>query len=220
MTPFKVHASGSSQIMTNPKTISETLSQTCKTYVRQQWINDTFNRRKDFTSIAIQKGLMNEEKGITMLSMRLGEMLTKNDKIFHDDYKIGTPDLIMDDTVYDIKCSYDIFTYAASEITPAYEWQLQCYMSLLGIEKAVLVYVLTDTPASLIQAEVRSICWKLQDDSQAEQIEQELTRQKTYSDIPDQQRIKLFPIIFDPAKIELLHARVIECRDYYQSLTL
>lgn len=218
---FKVHPSGAGDIMTNPRSKSELLSVTCKKYIQRQWISDKFNRDKEFTSNAIKKGLANEEQGITMLSVHLNEMLQKNDRIFQNDYLIGTPDVITDEVVYDIKCSYDIFTYVASDGTDSdYEWQLQCYMDLLGLKKASLVYVLTDTPPQIIQAELKSILWKLQDDDDALDIEQGLIKQMTYPDIPKEQRIKIFNFEYDPAKIQSLKERVELCRGYYDSLSL
>jgi len=221
---FKVRASGGGQIMTDPSTKKAKeageLGATCRKYVRNQWVMDTYGREKDLNSRPIMKGLLNEEQGITMLSTHLGEMLTKNEKWHQDDFKTGTPDLILEDTVYDIKCSYDIFTFANADLSNDYDWQLQIYMDLLGLEKAALVYVLTDTPLSIIQAEVKSICWKLQDDSEAEMIEAELIKQMTYPDIAQEDRIKIIPVTFDPERITALHARVEQCRAFYDSLKL
>lgn len=206
--------------MTDPRSKSELLSETCKEYVRRQWIADKYGREEDITSLAIQKGLANEETGITQLSLYLNEMLDKNIRRFENDYLTGTPDIICDDTVYDIKCSYSIWTYAKAELTKDYLWQMLSYMELTGLRKANLVYVLTDTPLSIIQAEVRSICWRLQDDSTAPEIEAELTRQMTYSDIPASDRIKIIPVEFDADKIQSLYERVESCREFYESLSL
>ncbi len=42
------------------------------------FIEATASIQKDFSSKAIQKGIANEEEGITMLSLHLGEFLLKN----------------------------------------------------------------------------------------------------------------------------------------------
>lgn len=217
---FKIRASAASQIMTNPRSKSEVLSETCKSYVRDQWIADTYKREKDFTSLAIQKGLMNEEQGITALSLHLGEMITKNQKHYSNDYITGTPDLMIDDTVYDIKCSYNIWSFAKAELTPAYDWQIKSYMDLLGVKKGYVVYVLTNTPESIIQAELRSIVWKLQDDDDMLEIEQGLRKEMTYDDIPAKDKIKLFPVEYSQEAIENLYGRVELCREYYNGMKL
>lgn len=220
---FKVRASGAGKVMTDPSSKSEALSKTCKTYVRNQWIADHYHREKDYSSRAIQKGLLMEEEGITMLSLRYGEMLTKNEKWYQDKDLTGTPDVVMDDTVCDIKCSYDIWTFAAADGTDKdYKWQLQVYMELLNLDKAALVYCLTDTPDVVIQAEMRSIAWKLQmtDEYELERLEKDLRKQLTFSDIPVTSRIKIFNFERDKEGIARLRTRVEQCRDYYESLTL
>lgn len=225
---FKIRASGAGQIMTDPQTNKAKeageLSQTCKKYLKFQWIQDTYNRDKELSTPAIMKGLLNEEQGLTMLANHIGEMIYKNETHKEDEYKKGTCD-VATDLITDIKCSFDIFTFGSAEITKDYDLQLQTYMDLWGLKEAQLVYVLTDTPDSLIHGEVRSILWKLQElsnpgDSRYEEIYEGLHKQRTYSDIPQKDRIKIFPVAFDESKIEALHKRVIQCRDYYSKIKL
>jgi len=221
---FKIRASGAGQIMTDPREKAKKdageLGATCVNYLIKQWVEDTYKRTEDITTLPIQKGLLNEEQGITMLAESLGEMIKKNNKHHENDFCKGTPDVILEDIVFDIKCSYSIFSFAKSCITKDYEWQLQVYMHLLGLKKSSLVYVLTDTPMSIIQAEVKSICWKLQNDDEALTIEKELIKEMTYSDIPKKDRIKMFEVNYDPAKIEALQKRVEQCQKYYNQIKL
>lgn len=229
---FKIRSSAASQIMTNPKAKKDKLSETCMTHVREKWISDKYKREKDFNSLAIQKGLMNEDLGITELSLHLGGMLTKNNKHYTNDFITGTPDVITwntivsntktisEGTVFDIKCSYNIWTFAKAELTKAYDWQIKCYMDLLGIKKGYVVYVLTDTPESIIQAELRSILWKLQDDADALEIEAGLRKELTYPDIPAKDKIKIFQVEHSEDAIKNLYDRVELCREYYDTLSL
>lgn len=220
---FKVRASGAGKVMTDPRSKSELLSETCKTYVRHQWIADKYGREKDYSSRAIQKGLLMEEEGITMLSLHLGEMLTKNERWLQDDHLTGTPDVICGDTVFDIKCSYDIWTFAAADgENKDYKWQLQVYMELLDLPKCGLVYCLCDTPEVVIQSEVRSIAWKLQlsEANELMALEGDIRKQLTYPDIPKGERIKIFTFGRNRDEVAKLKARVELCRDYYESLTL
>lgn len=217
---FKCRASGAGAIMTDPRSKSETLSETCKDYLRCQWIAETYNREKEIVTPAIQKGLLNEEIAITMLSEFTGVYYEKNDKRKENLFITGTADLIAEDAVIDLKNSFDIFTFAKAGITKDYEYQLLCYMELWGLKKASLVYVLTDTPDSLIHAETKSVLWKLQDDSLYDEIYQAIKKNRTYSDIPASERIKVFPVQYDPEKIESLYTRVKLCRNYYDSLSL
>lgn len=216
---FKIRASGAGDIMTNPKT-GTGLSVTCKKYLRKQWVQDHYNRVKEIDTPAMRKGILNEEQGITMLSKRWGEMLRKNYTFKENDHMTGTADVIHDDVVADIKCNTDIFTFASAELDKDYELQLQVYMNLWGLKKAALVYVLTDTPDNLIEAETRSIVWKLQDESEYDDIYKQLKKNLTYPDIPEKDRIKIFEIEFDQSKIDNLVQRVELCREHYNTITL
>lgn len=216
---FKVRASGAGDIMTNPKS-GKGLSVTCTKYLRKQWIQDRYRRFKEIDTPAMRKGILNEEKGITMLAKRWGEMLRKNFIFKENDHLTGTADVILDDVVADIKCNTDIFTFANAELDKDYELQLQVYMKLWELKKAALVYVLTDTPDNLIVAEARTIVWKLQDESEYDNIYKQLKKNLTYPDIPEKDRIKIFEIEYDQTKIDTLIQRVELCRETYNSFTL
>jgi len=221
---FKIRASGAASIMTEPKEKKNEFSKTCLSYLKYQWIQDNFNREKDLSTPAIQKGLLNEEQGITMLSLHLGDMLIKNELQKEDEHLKGTADLIHE-KVSDIKCSFDIFTFGNAELTKDYENQLQVYMELWNLESASLVYVLTDTPDALIHGEVRSILYKLNETSyygepRYDEIFDGLKKQRSYSDVPDKMRIKTFEVKRNREFISALRTRVEKCREVYNTLSL
>lgn len=204
---------------------AEDLSDTCKTYVRNQWVVDTYHRDREFSTSAIQKGLANEETGITMLSLYLGEMLEKNTRHYENEYLKGTPDVPESDIVYDIKCSWDIFTFAAAGPNKIYDWQTRSYMQLLGLKKGAVVYVLTNTPEKIIHQEVRTILWKVGEKSEPgearyEEIYRGIKKELTFDDIPTKDRIKFFYNTHEDEKIDQLYKRVEKCREYYNTLTL
>ena len=61
MSGFKIRASAVSQIMTNPRSKSELLSQTAKSYI-QDWMKESiYGVRKQIKSKYIDKGLMMED---------------------------------------------------------------------------------------------------------------------------------------------------------------
>jgi len=218
---FKVRASGSGQIMTDPRKGSkEVLGETAKAYVRRQWIKDMYGREKDIITLAMSKGLHNEEQAITMLSLKIGEMLEKNDKWLENDYITGTADIVTDDCIYDLKCSYDIFSFMEADLSKDYYWQLQCYMALWGRKKAKLVYALTDAPEFVIDAEARSMAYKTGPEADVDSIREAVMKKLTYQDIPEKQKLKIFEVEYDEKAIESLIQRVIDCSDYYDNLTL
>jgi hypothetical protein len=191
---FKIRCSAISLIMTEPRSKSETLSQTCISYL-EQWVKEQlYNTKKQINSKYLTKGNDVEIEAIEYYAdvKDLGFVL-KNQDYFENDYITGTPDLITNNIVYDFKSSWDCFTFPLFEtkVDKNYEAQLQGYMALTGLKKAKLVYTLQNTPDELQ--------WD-------EPID--------YSIYPDALRIKEFEIDFDSEFIHRVNNRVIECRNY------
>ena len=191
---FKIRCSAISLIMTEPRSKSETLSQTCISYL-EQWVKEQlYNTKKQINSKYLTKGNEVEIEAIEYYAdvKDLGFVL-KNQDYFENDFITGTPDLITNGVVYDFKSSWDCFTFPLFEtkVDKNYEAQLQGYMALTGFKKAKLVYTLQNTPDELQ--------WD-------EPID--------YSIYPDNLRIKEFEIEFDADFIERVNNRVIECRNY------
>ena len=191
---FKIRCSAIGLIMTEPRSKSETLSQTCISYL-EQWVKEQFyNTKKQINSKYLTKGNEVEIEAIEYYAdvKDLGFVL-KNQDYFENDFITGTPDLITNGIVYDFKSSWDCFTFPLFEtkVDKNYEAQLQGYMALTGLQKAKLVYTLQNTPDELQ--------WD-------EPID--------YSIYPDTLRIKEFEIHYDAEFIERVNNRVIECRNY------
>jgi len=219
---FMARASGAGHIMTDPKKGSkDPLSKTAQKYVREQWVADKYGRHRELTSKAITKGILNEEQAITMLSIHLDDFIVKNQEHKANEWVKGTADIIHDGVVYDLKCSYDIWTFMEAEVTDLYEWQLRTYMALYDVPRACLAYVLTDAPDSVIDAEVRSAIWKMDSaDVDVISVRQAIAHQLAYPDIEAKDKLKLFYLEHDPARMEELYQRVELCRDYYNTLHL
>jgi hypothetical protein len=194
MNSFKIRASATKSIMTNPRSKSEKLSETCKTYLEEWAKENIYGVRKNIKSKYLTKGISVEEEAIEYYSEieKLGFVLKNQDR-FEDDFFTGTPDLIVGDTVYDFKSSWDCFTFPLFDTEPdkSYWMQLQVYMELTGLKKAKLVYTLQNTPDELMFDEPMD-----------------------YSNVPSHLRIKEFSFDYDPEFIELVKGRVIECREH------
>jgi hypothetical protein len=195
---FKCRASALGKLMTNPRSKSETLSQTTKSYL-EEWVKEQiYGVKKQINSKYIQKGLALEDTAIEFYSVAENKsFMIKNLDKFEDDFFTGTPDCILDDVVYDFKTSWDCFTFPLfdQEVDMGYYYQLQVYMHLMGLKKAKLVYTLQDTPDYLTYEEPVS-----------------------YSHVENKYRIKEFDIDYDPQVIETAKAKIIECRDYVKEL--
>lgn len=193
MQTFKIRASASGKIMTNPRSKSEDISQTTISYV-EDWLKERiYGYQKEIGSKYINKGNALEVVAIDSVIDWLDlKMVLKNEVSLEDDYFTGTPDLILDDEVIDIKCSWDAYTFPLfdTEIpTKDYFYQLQVYMHLTGKRKARLCYVLLDTPEQLTYETPRS-----------------------YEGMDIKYRLKTFEVVYDASVIEDLQQRIEKIR--------
>jgi len=208
---FKCRASGASQIMTNARSKNETLGATAKTHC-QDWLKEQlYGVRKEFYSKYTDKGNSVELAAIKFYNQNA----EKNEQFFEDDFFTGTPDVILPDLIADIKSSWSPSTFPLfdAEPEPAYVLQGQVYMHLTGVKKFELVYCLMDTPMYLIEREAFAYCDKYCIDMQT------FIDKMTYNHIPANLRIKKIAFDYDASVIEAVKERVIECRNYINSLS-
>ena len=195
---FKLRASCVGKITSNPKSKEALISETSKTYV-EEWVkSQIYGVRKSIQNKYLEKGIEFEDQAIdkTIEWLDLGFVL-KNKTRFEDEFFTGEPDLILEETVIDIKNSWDCFTFPLFENeipTKDYFYQLQVYMHLTGKRKAKLVYVLLNTPATYNTEEI------------------------DYSNIDKKYRIKTFDIVYDECIIEDLKDRILKIRTYIETL--
>ena len=214
---FRISCSQIGKIMTKPRTgtgLSETAKSYCKDWIKQQ----LYSRRKSFTSKYTDKGNFVESQAIEYLESALGwDFAVKNETRRYSDLIEGECDVILQDRIIDLKCSYDCFTFPLFDtVIPEkdYEYQIQGYMYLYGKTKGEVIFSLMDTPEEVIQKEVR---WKLGEEYTREQYEA-FYATFIYSGLPDDLRIKRFQFESDFELISAIEYKVLECRDYIKSL--
>lgn len=197
---FKIRASASGQIMTNPRVKTELLSETTKTYVFDWLKENIYGYRKELNNKYVTKGLELEDEAIDKAIELLDLPFTlKNEQFYENEYFTGTPDLIIKDTVYDIKCSWSAFTFPLfEEKIPNinYKYQVNVYMHLLGLKKAKVIYVLLNTPDSLLNWEEKH----------------------NYDDLDKKFRIKVYEFEYDEMIINDLKERVENIRSFIKEL--
>jgi len=199
MSEFKIRASAGGKLMTEPRSKTEILSETTKTYV-YEWLKEKiYGVKKEIKSKYLNKGLKLEDnaidKSIEWLDLPFA---IKNELFFENDYFCGTPDLIVDGVVYDTKCSWDCFTFPLFENdipSKDYFYQLQIYMELTGCKKATLVYVLLNTPDELTYEDKHN-----------------------YDSVDKKYRIKTYEINYDSEVIEKLKTKVVQVREFIKTL--
>jgi len=219
MREFKIRASQVGKIMAYPD--KDKLPQGAKTYCNEWVISHLYNRSKLIYSKYMKKGNINENESISMLSNYLNQKFSKNEESFENDYMTGTPDVINGKTIIDIKNSWDCFTFPFldNELkNKDYYWQLQGYMSLTGAEKGVIAYTLTD----LEDDEVEKEAWKEVKNRGLEELDieiyDEIKEHYTYSNLPNNMRIRLFHVKRDDKAISQVNNRVKLCSDYIEEL--
>jgi len=202
MKEFKIRASAVGNIMTNSRSKSNPLSKTTETYL-QEWMKEQIYGGQKFTGNKYtEKGLQVEDESIDYISEHLGYgFLLKNDMKYENEFMTGTPNVIHDGVVIDMKNSWDHWTFPIFEKsvpTKDYYWQLQAYMALCNLDKAKLIYTLMDTPEDLLNA------WT--------------DVPYSYEELDSKYRIKVFEIERNDEDIQKIYDRVKECRTYLEEL--
>lgn len=227
---FKIRASSASKIA-GVKGLGETGKTYCKQWIKEQM----YRRRAEIKSKYIDKGNRTEEDGFTLMAVELNlGMVYKNEEFFKSEHFCGTPDLIHNGVVYDNKSTWSLDTFPMFETeipNKDYWWQLQEYMELTGCKQAALVYTLNDADYDLINQATK---WETDPEKIYQIIVNMVYTQKHFDDmveefcplatsdyfveIPDKDRIKVFRFEYDSEAIAKLKERVLECREYINSL--
>jgi hypothetical protein len=219
---MKIRCSSLGKIMTSPKSKGEVLSQTAKTYLKELAIEEKFGIRKEFSSRYTDKGNTQEDLAIEMASQVLNlPFALKNTDYFENEFIKGTPDLILEDEIIDIKCSWDgtTFPWFEDELpNKDYFWQLVGYMWLTGRSKARVVYCLVDTPEDIVQDEIRRTSWKKFEIDVTEETETEVRAKHEFSHISENKRVRAFQIELNEANIEQVKEKLSHAKEYYNEL--
>ena len=102
----------------------------------------------------LSKGIKCEDESIALFNNVFFKSLVKNEERITNDYITGECDLIDNDTIIDIKTSWNLKTFAKQRSdTTCYEWQLRGYMWLYDKDKACTAHCLVDTPDDLCRFE-------------------------------------------------------------------
>jgi len=197
---FKIRCSAIGQIMGNAKVKGE-LSAGTITYLKNWYAEQKYNDREQIYSKYLNKGNQQENEAIEVVVNRFNLGIGfKNTIEFENEFMTGTPDLLIEDTVFDTKCSWNGKTFLDSITSPIdkdYEWQLIGYMGLTNKKKASLCYVLLNTPE-----------------------EANYGQEVIYDEIDISERFFSFNFELDENKILEIEAKVIKCRDWLKEYDL
>jgi hypothetical protein len=204
------------------------LSKGAKSYLESLWIEETFNRPKNFSSKYTEKGTEQETESMHLANKVLGWGLTADyidgvefiKQRMNNDFLTGEPDLITESILVDIKSSWDVHTFPhfKDDIDSAYYSQGQGYMMLSGKTTFELVYCLVDTPDRLILDAIRRAEWSEGFIEIPEDYEKAIRESMTFEDIPESLRVKRYTFERDEEYINKVKECVIMAREYLTEL--
>lgn len=220
---FKVRCSAIGKIMTSPRSKGEVLSQTTKSYIKELVLEHKYGIRKEINSRYLDKGNMVENESIELTERVLDlDLIVKNESYFENEFICGTPDIIMGDTIIDVKSSWSAHTFPFffDEELPNkdYYYQLQGYMALTGATKGIVAYCLINTPEEIVLDEIRRTSWSRHELDVTEETEAEVRQQHEFDHIPEVNRVKAYHIERNEDVIQAIYDRVNECKIYYDRL--
>lgn len=156
---IKFRCSALSNLMTEPRSKSEKLSETTKTHLLDVFVSEVYGRKEQVKGKQLDKGNDREESSITLLSRFTKKFYTKNEDQMSNEFIKGTPDLFDGaEHIIDIKTSWSMNTFMKSKMSAldkAYYWQLQGYMALTGAKRATVAFCLVNGTPEAIMNEQR-----------------------------------------------------------------
>ena len=94
-----------------------------------------------------------EEESIALVNQVRGTFYIKNKERFENEFLTGEPDVILENTIIDVKTSWSLETWPATPgegVNKDYMWQLFAYCWLLDKQEAELIYCMIDTDDLLL----------------------------------------------------------------------
>lgn len=192
------------------------ISESCLTHLADLYTAIKFDRRREIVNKYFEKGNFCEEGSITTYSRFKKTSFIKNEAFFKNEFICGTPDIIKDGEVVDIKTSWDLITLnrnLVKDLIDMYKYQVLGYMALTGAKKGKVAYCLVNTPQHLIDAEKSKLKYRLPE-NELEAGYAEIDRLSLYDDIEIKDKVIEFNVVYDPDLIERIYERVKSCRQY------
>lgn len=218
MKTFKIRASEAGTIMASPK--KKEIPTGALTYLRKWYIEEKYGRRAPVLSDQMQKGIRCEEESISLLQEFEGHKTRylKNETNLRNSWATGTPDLLTDSEVLDIKTAWTIDTfwnaegvYTKSGMLTGYGWQLMVYMWLTGKKSARLVYTLVNTPMDIVIGLTSSARYKfvgMDENPEYDRYCTQIEKMHNFDDIPTAEKIRTWELEYSEEHIEQLKNRV------------
>jgi hypothetical protein len=213
------------------------------------YLEAKYGRVKEFSSKQTKKGILNENEAIRNYNSIYGTNYVKNEIRLSNDFITGECDVDDEenDTILDIKNSWDIFTFhdSKTDTNKNYEFQGDCYMKLYGRKNFKLVHILTDAPDEIVLKELERESYSHPNLETPEWREVQLITQLIYTrenferfitirglggdeftdklidsfvHIPIEERVSIKEFKYDHLRMEFIEKRINEARTFLKTI--
>lgn len=224
-----IRASSVGYLLTEPQSKADKeaglLSKTAQKHLLDVYIAEKYGRKKDIQTKQMKKGIEVEQESIDLLSMYLKMPFNKNEQRFTNDFISGSPDIIDNDKIIDIKSSYDLWTFIGNipdKLDNLYYWQMQSYMWLTGTKSAVIAYCLVNTPENIIEQEKYYLLKKMDvaTEENPEYVKEAMKIEfnMSFDDIAMEERILMFHVSRNEDDILRIQQKVEKAREFLKEI--
>lgn len=200
--------------------------QDAKTFIELKWLSDQYGYSEFVDTKQTLKGKMVEDAAIELISHFWPENAFRriNTSQLKNKYFSGTPDLILNEVVEDIKSSYNLKTFLQVRMPKKeYYGQGQVYMDLTGKRKFRVHYCGITTPAIILAKETKPYYYFYGSDENNEHYLDVCAQAEVNHDfdqVPLNKRLKTFEFDYDEKYMKKLKERVGHAREYYHALNI
>lgn len=214
------------------------LSDTAKSFVKENWLYNEKGFYKPLKTQFTDKGIFNEEEGLSLLSRVHGNFYKKNIARKTVGNKTGECDVMHKEggkkIIIDTKNSWDALTFMNAKPEKIYLSQGDTYLDLYEADEFWLAYTLTDCPEHLLNKQKEMLFRQYSDQSMSpeelglleekmEPLFAQIERNLIYSNsklYTEEERVKIFKFERCDNRIKLLDERVEHALDFYPSIKL
>ena len=157
---IKFRASALSEIMTDAKEKNEALSKGAKTALEKMAKEFVYGYNELISGKYMDKGIIVEDESIALYNSVFFTDYRKNTERKTNNWVTGECDIFTGSKIIDIKSSWSIATFPATQESAAkqakeagYDWQGRAYMMLWDVDCFEVAFCMVNTPDELIKYE-------------------------------------------------------------------
>ena len=226
---IKIHCSSLGYLFTEPREKAKKdageLSASAKEHLYKVYIEQYWGRKRQLSNKQVRKGLIVEPQSIQLISLLDGVLYEKNEESRENEYIIGTPDIVTETQIQDVKSSYDAETFIPMLLDPLekmYDYQMQGYLWLFDKQEALVRRCLISTPQEIVEEEkyylLKSMNVATEENPEYKRRSAELEYNLTFEDIPLSEREITHKVPRNEQIIEAIPSKVGKARDFLNFL--